>query len=278
MRFTTWLVLLGILAATAGEKGATSDSGPSVTTVPASLRRHYDLDKFYTKWIDADGIPILASEVVDDEALGRARELVLRMTSKKHAAFAKALARDRVRVAILGRSQKTTDIPEHADLNRAFPETNWDERARGLGATKARPATSVGEENLLGLPGDRYRGESILIHEFAHTLHMALRSIDKGFDRALQKTYAAALKEGLFENTYAASNAEEYWAEGVQSWFDANLERAEPDGVHNSINTRTELEQYDPRLAKLIAKWLPSDDWRYEYPDAQDLGSEETDR
>ena len=44
-------------------------------------------------------------------------------------------------------------------------------------------------------------------------------------------------------------NPDEYWAEGVQSWFGLN----DPPGpIHNYINTRTDLENYDPTLAGLI--------------------------
>ena len=49
--------------------------------------------------------------------------------------------------------------------------------------------------------------------------------------------------------TYAAENTDEYWAEGVQSWFGLN---DSPGPIHNEINTRAELESYDPALAKLI--------------------------
>src|SRR5690606_17057721 len=79
------------------------------------------------------------------------------------------LAQVKVRVGIMAESEVTTDMPEHSDLNEAFPGINWDTRARGLGATVDRPLTSVGEENLLQLPGDVYMGENILVHEFAHT-------------------------------------------------------------------------------------------------------------
>lgn len=37
--------------------------------------------------------------------------------------------------------ERTTDVPEFADLNQAFPEEDWDERARGLGASLWRPVT-----------------------------------------------------------------------------------------------------------------------------------------
>ena len=59
-------------------------------------------------------------------------------------------------------------------------------RARGLGGR----ITSCGEENLLNLPGDRYRRENILIHEFAHAIHeMGLNHIDERFDGRLRKCF-----------------------------------------------------------------------------------------
>ena len=64
------------------------------------------------------------------------------------------------------------------------------------------------------------------------------------------------MKRGLWRNTYAATNYKEYWAEGVQSWFNVNKEVLRVDGIHNDINTRRELIKYDPELAKLISKWF----------------------
>ena len=45
-------------------------------------------------------------------------------------------------------------------------------------------------------------------------------------------------------------NDREYFAEGVQSWFDNNRE---PDHDHNHVNTRAELIEYDPALAALFS-------------------------
>ena len=127
------------------------------------------------------------------------------------------------------------------------PENNEE---RGLGATPHRPAVSCGEENLLRFPGDPYWQESLLIHEFAHAIHkMAVRELDPTFDRRLKETYQAAIKQGLWQGKYAGTNCDEYWAEGVQSWFDDN--RPE-DHDHNHVNTRKELIAYDPALAKLL--------------------------
>ena len=49
----------------------------------------------------------------------------------------------------------------------------------------------------------------------------------------------------LVEFRYAATDEHEYWAEGVQSWFDTNREN---DAIHNHVDTREELLEYDPAL------------------------------
>src|SRR5262249_14922977 len=124
---------------------------------------------------------------------------------------------------------------------------------------------SGAEENLLQYPGDPYRGENILIHEFGHAVHeIALKEIDKTFDDRLAAAYEQALREGLWKGTYAATNRLEYWAEGVQSWFDCNQSK---DAQHNGINTREKLQKYDPRLAKLLAEAFRDNEWRYIPPD-----------
>jgi len=122
----------------------------------------------------------------------QARKIVLQMVARIPHCKA-ALIKNNVRVAVMSVDEVTTDIPEHSDLNRVFPQTDWDKRSRGLGPTKARPATSCAEENLLCYDEDRYKGEDILVHEFAHAIHLlGLSLIVKSFDTALEKCYAEA--------------------------------------------------------------------------------------
>ena len=141
------------------------------------------------------------------------------------------------------------------------PAIFWDKRARGLGATRARPSVSCGEENLLAIEGDPYKMENILIHEFAHALHaMAINDLDPTFQSRLEKCFKLAIEEKIWEGTYAASNPAEYFAEGVQSWYECN--RAN-DREHGTIDTREEVKRYDPRLANLIIEKFGEDSWKY---------------
>jgi hypothetical protein len=121
---------------------------------------------------------------------------------------------------------------------------------------------SCGAENLLAYAGDPYKEENICVHEFGHALHqMGVNSIDPTFDKRLETAYETAMGAGLWKDTYAASNKNEYWAEGVQSWFDSNREN---DNQHNHINTREELKKYDTGLAALLIEIFGDRSWRYQ--------------
>jgi hypothetical protein len=224
---------------------------------PASLVERLQLSPFYRKCLLVGELPVLGSEKVTDAALYEAAYLLQKMLRGRDD-LAKAIPQNKVRVAVMAYSERTLDIPEHADLT---PRDYWNRRARGLGATPWRPAVSCGEENLLEFPGDPYRGESILIHEFAHVIHqMGLHTIDSGFEPQLKECYAWAVAKGFWRNTYAETNLAEYWAEGVQSYFDAN---AAKNAVHNGIRTRSELARHDPLLYELIAKTFRGNRWRW---------------
>ncbi|NQT40617.1 MAG: amidohydrolase family protein, partial [Planctomycetes bacterium] len=218
------------------------------------------LDPFYKKHVGVGGFPVVSSARVSDYALLEAAYLIDRMLVNRPD-IRKALIDNKVRFSVMAYNERTTDVPEHSDLT---PAKFWDRRARGLGATPIRPSVSCGEENLLRYPGDPYHKENILIHEFAHAIHhMGLDTIDKEFDRKLKKLYDEAMAAGRWKGKYAAGNRAEYWAEAVQSWFDTNRP---PDHDHNHVDTREELEAYDPGLAALVAETLGPIKWRYRIP------------
>jgi hypothetical protein len=235
--------------------------GDEIKPPPASL----GLDSFYRKCVFVHGIPIVSSAKVDDRALREAQRLVEKMM-KKRPEMAKPMIERKLRIAIMAQSEQTLDIPEHSDLQKAFPDTDWNKRARGLGATLQRPCVSGAEENLLALPGDRYNGESILIHEFGHTvLNFGMEAIDNIFRKRLAAEFERS-KGSVWKNTYAATNVDEYWAEGVQSWFDCN-QKGPPggNGVHNHLWNRNSLAKADPGLSHLLEEVFISD-WKWSPP------------
>jgi alpha-glucosidase len=250
-------IALILFAATATPLFGQTEPASPVTEVPLEVRDALTLSPFYKKYVAYHRFPIVSSAKVSDAALLEAHYLISRMLVDRPD-IVRALIRNKVRFAVMAPTEQTTDIPEHSDLK---PKEYWDKRARGLGATRARPAVSCGEENLLNLKGDRYSKENILIHEFAHAIHeMGLNSIDRRFDRDLQAAYARSMEAGLWKKTYAATNYKEYWAEGVQSYFDCNNP---PNAVHNDINTREKLAKYDPDLFRLIDDVFRQSKFRY---------------
>src|SRR5690606_34477949 len=120
---------------------------------------------FYQKYLDAGGIPVLASAKVSDEGLREAVFLIDQMLGPREE-IRRAMAQGGVRFVVMAPTEMTTDVPEQRHLKNDT-KTDWDKRARGLGGR----ITSCGEENLLNLRGDRYFNENILIHEFAHAIH-----------------------------------------------------------------------------------------------------------
>ena len=256
------LCLLGALVACTGETKYIGADQPAAgcNAAPAPPPGGLGLDPFYAKYLDANGIPVLGSPQPSDAALSQACLIVVRMLAH-HDTLRQALIADNMRVAVIARGEVTTDIPEYRDLTTAFPGTDWN-ALRGVGATLARPVSSAGEENLLCGDGDPYSGENILVQIFASAIHLGASAIDPNFESTLGNDYHSAMAAGLWADTYADLNAGAYFAEGVQDWFDANAQATPPNGVQNAVNTRAELQRYDPTLAALVGSYLPSDDWR----------------
>ena len=232
----------------------------AVTAVPEELRRRLELHPFYKKTLMLGAFPILSSEKVSDYALLEAGYLIHHMLDGRQDIL-NAMARNRIRFSIMACDEFTTQVPEHSELE---PPKFWDKRARGLGATHGNPSVSCGEENLLKMPGDPYHEENILIHEFAHAIHdTGLDLLDPSFDGRLEAAWKTAMKKGLWKSKYASNNHHEYWAEGVQSWFNTNRK---PDHDHNHVDTRKELIEYDPQLAMLIREIFGYRSWHYSAP------------
>ncbi len=209
---------------------------------------------FYTQRASAGGFPIVASAKVSPYALKEAVYIADLMLGKRPD-VRDAMIASGARLCVMAHDEFTTDLPEFFRLGtvKGFesltPKEYWDARARGLGGSETDPFCSCAEENLLAYDGDPYDTENILIHEFAHNLHLrGLTNVDPTFDARLKAAFDEAMKAGLWKGAYASTNHHEYWAEGVQSWFDNNRQN---DAQHNHVDTRDELIAYDPKLAAL---------------------------
>jgi hypothetical protein len=212
---------------------------------------------FYRKYLDVRGMPVVASAEVADLALQRTYEIVTHMLAGRPDVI-RAMVERGMYLTIIGKDQVYTDLPENRNArNPAY----LNERVRGTGGQP----TSFGEENLLCLPIDRYDDESIGVHEFCHTIDSTLARLDPTWRERKNAMYKNALAKGLFKDTYAGSNAGEYWAEIAQAYFDCNRIN---NWNHGPIGRREQLKIYDPEGYEWVRTTFslqPEQDWRYSF-------------
>ena len=225
---------------------------------PSAVPAGKGIPSFYKKYLEVDGLYIVSSDKVRDEALEKAYEIVSLMLAKRPD-IKRHMVSKGCHVMIIGEHEEVCDLPEYAHIcntpeNIAF----WNKRARGFGgAPEDDFSASCGEENVLAFPGDKYVGENILIHEFAHLFHtIGIVGVEPDFDDRLEKCRQNAIAKGLWKDTYAISNKEEYFAECVQSFFNCNRYSETPNKVHNAMNRRTKLKSYDPDMYQLLKEYF----------------------
>lgn len=209
----------------------------------------------------AEGIPIRAFDCVCDGAILKAEHVVSKMVEQMHPKVLERLQQNGADVAVIGRHQVVSDMPMHSFLkgqDADFGGRNCDVGTRGVGGSWTVPTCSTGEENLLMENDRHYPSESILVHEFAHTV-MAV-GMNEDQRQAVISAYFNARSSQLYKpNIYMLANADEYWAEGTQSWFEATTRI----DVNSGVNSRRRLRKYDPQLAALLEQAYGDGPWRF---------------
>jgi hypothetical protein len=242
----------------------------TITEPPQDLH----LDPFYEKYTDARGIPITTGGDVPDVALLVTRDIILHMLSERPD-LRKHMVEEEYRVGVMAVTDSTMDIPEQSDwekpsfddgrltegeqeryeeIRNMTAEEYWNQRARGMGGKYVTCA----EENILGYPGEqhKYYGENILVHEFSHGIHSAIREKDPELAAKIEEAYKDAMANGLWDNHYAETTVAEYWAEGTQYWFNSNYDYKNGDDY---VLSSADLMQYDPQLYELLKQVYPID-------------------
>ncbi|HZZ28750.1 MAG TPA: hypothetical protein VFE46_12175 [Pirellulales bacterium] len=225
-----------------------------VDAISDELRKEYRINPFYKKSATIVGIPIIGSEKVSDYAFLECAWTL------DHLLHGRTLAHDallacKVRVGIIAVTEYTLDIPENQRPQMIARGAYHDRRSRGLGGL---PLATCAEENLLNLRGDPYIKENITIHEFSHTVASAIRRVNRAWYNRLRDAYNDAQAKGIYGDSYAGTNEQEYWAEGAQCWFDC----ANPKNAGGASN-REQLKAKDAALATLLTEVYGDDDWRY---------------
>lgn len=206
---------------------------------------------FFAKQIDCFAIPIKSADVVSDEALYKAKQLLSLMLQNVPDIVAN-LKESGAELHVIGRKQATSDLPEHrSKKGKPFDgDQDIDARTRGVGGLFA----SCGEENLLGLPEDRYYSRrspgSICVHEFAHTI--LGYGLDDNIRNMWQEQFKRSTGRGLWKSAYATTNYDEYFAE-LSMWYFGGL------GDSGSISPAPQhgkewLRSYDNEAFQLMEK------------------------
>ncbi len=252
---------------------------PSVVPPP----KRFQVNPYYTKFTFAREFPVLGSDKVGDEALLKANDTIRKMFAYRHDIL-KAMIAEGARLVVLGRGEKLSDLPEF----RNSKGTPGFEEVRFLDYDPKLKLMVVPEENVLGLPADPFAGEGVVVGLFARGLYRvtALRPVDPDFDKRrekqqyelrvkrldvefdqkLTKIYDDATSAGRWKGSAAARDRAEYWAAGVEAYFDAAGTSHAPIDADRPIVTREALKAYDPDLYALIDETMAYKtrvDWRY---------------
>ncbi len=252
---------------------------PSVFPPPPKFK----IDPYYSKFTYAREFTVLGSKQVSDEALLKANDIIRKMFAYRHDIL-KALIADGARLVVLGRDERLSDLPEFKEVKN---RPGFDE-LRFLDYSPELKLMVVPEENVLCLMSDPLAGKCLVVTVFAKALyrHTGLRPVDPDFDRQrnkqqyelrvkrmdidfdarLGKIHQDATGKGLWKGTPAAHSRVEYWAAGVEAYFDAAGAGFPPALADRPITSREALKAYDPDLYALVDETMAYKehvDWRF---------------
>ncbi|HEV8377370.1 MAG TPA: hypothetical protein VGP99_00855, partial [Tepidisphaeraceae bacterium] len=219
-----------------------------------------------------------------DEAMLRANDIVRKMFAYRHDVL-KALIADGVKLVVLARGERISDLPEYKKLSDA---SAIDANARFLDYNAQMKLLAVGEENALSDPAQPLVGGSQVICVMAGAVYevtakrpvdsdwdarprnvwqqyeLRVQRLDQRLDRSLEQLYGNVSGKGLWKGTSVHDRAS-YFVQGVLAYFDAAGQDMPPNDSPHGITTREALRQYDPDLFALLSQTLAYDghvDWR----------------
>lgn len=213
-------------------------------------------EPFYTQERTLDcGVKVLGSAKVREAAMDTAQEMMKVLLANE--TVAKRMGDAGCMLGIYGEGEIAYDIPEHRfDYDTDFLYVE------GFGGTQL---ASIRDANVLRLKTGSYRtgypDESILTHEFAHTVY------NFGLSEEQQEEwidiYDTSTGSGKWANSYAGSNKDEYFATLSAIWFNSmdDTYNGQWDGVRGPINTRAELKAYDEDAYNFLSNIYVSDQY-----------------
>jgi hypothetical protein len=172
---------------------------------------------FYTQSLDAGGITIRASSKADVATLETVKARILRVVANTPM-IATNLKKAKVEMHIISRGEKITDLPEYAPFATSFANGSDSFEHRFHGGKPTGTMLACSEENVMRDKSDPYpKDYDVCTHELAHAV------LTIGLDAAAREKvvarFNAAKSEGLYEDQYAGTSPDEFFAEGSAHYF-----------------------------------------------------------
>jgi hypothetical protein len=251
---------------------------PRVEAPPAKFK----IDPWYTKFTWAREFTVIGRGA-SDAAMLKANDTVRKMFAYRHDIL-KALIADGVKLVVLGREERLSDLPQIKTLK------GFDALSRTLSYSPETKLLVVSEENVLANPRDPNVGDNQVIRVFADALYrvtasrpidpnwdnrrgavqqyeLRVKRLDVRFDEKLKELFEKATGAGKWKGTSAIHDRVAYWTAGVLAYFDALGQDAAPNDTPHPINTREALKDYDADLYSLVNETMAYDghvDWRFQ--------------
>ncbi len=223
------------------------------------------LDYYTQKVMTESGITIKGDDTVALSSLELAAKQVEVELSQPGTGIAETMKKWGCSLAVYSSRENVYMIPEH---RYGFRTSMYD--LEGYGGNKWNGCvSSIAEVNITRTRNSSepyantmYPNENVLIHEFGHCIKSI--GLEENDDQTLINEYFAAYENavdtGLWPNTYAISNSDEFFATMCAIWFN-NMDDVSSwtDGTRSPLNTREEMKEYDPQTYAFFEKILPAD-------------------
>lgn len=245
--------------------------------------KKFQIDPYYQKFTYAREFPIVGRAACDP-ALLKANDTVRKMFAYRHDLL-KTLINRGVKMVVLAEDERVADLPELSQVDSA----RHDLLTRSLGFSPDHNLIVVDERNVLGDPRQEAIGSNQTIQLMADAVfqctanrpvdpnwelrgnavqqyELRVKRLDKEFGERVDRLFRSAREQGKWKGTSAWHSPQDYWTAGVLAWFDAAGQDGVAEDARFPIQTREQLQEYDPPLDDLVREVMAYEghvDWRY---------------
>jgi len=193
----------------------------------------------YTQRREVAGLTVVGNSDVDPEAMDEAAATIEHFFRNND--LEDGLAAEGAYVIVADARQGVLDLPEFRCLDNPGTQDFYS-HVCGVADRADYPVVTVSELDLLGKRSGPCAGLNILYHEIGHLVQGWVLPHADYID--VRQHFQDAKNAGKYRNDYAATNANEYFAEATQAYFLSS----DPAGNRD----RDWLRTYDPQIFELL--------------------------